>query len=108
MEVRTPSLHRRCSPPEVTEWPPDGPTNEPRRGRSRPIGVAHTLQSSHSQPCTGFGSENTQIHFVSKFWPDFGLLDFVPIILDYQQKVWREEKQKKDRQKRNEPIDVSY
>ncbi|KAF8187430.1 Decaprenyl diphosphate synthase-like protein [Pholiota molesta] len=31
-------------------------------------------------------SENTQIQFSKAFWPDFGLLDFVPIILDYQRK----------------------
>lgn len=33
-------------------------------------------------------SENTQLQFSSTYWPDFGLWDFVPIILDYQQKVW--------------------
>ncbi|KAJ7063599.1 Decaprenyl diphosphate synthase-like protein [Mycena amicta] len=33
-------------------------------------------------------NENTQIHFVKTYWPDFGLLDFVPILLDYQRKVW--------------------
>lgn len=32
--------------------------------------------------------ENTQIQFSSTYWPDFGLWDFVPIILDYQRKVW--------------------
>ena len=33
--------------------------------------------------------ENTQIQFSNTFWPDFGLFDFVPILLDYQWKVWR-------------------
>ncbi|KAJ6606355.1 Decaprenyl diphosphate synthase-like protein [Mycena vulgaris] len=33
-------------------------------------------------------SENTQIHFCKAYWPDFGLLDFVPIILEYQRKMW--------------------
>ncbi|KAI0819497.1 Di-trans-poly-cis-decaprenylcistransferase [Trametes gibbosa] len=33
-------------------------------------------------------SENTQLQFSSTYWPEFGLLDFVPIILDYQRKVW--------------------
>ncbi|CDO72915.1 hypothetical protein BN946_scf185002.g100 [Trametes cinnabarina] len=33
-------------------------------------------------------SENTQLQFSSSYWPEFGLLDFVPIILDYQRKVW--------------------
>jgi ditrans,polycis-polyprenyl diphosphate synthase len=33
--------------------------------------------------------ENTQLHFSSTYWPEFGLLDFVPIILDFQKKVWR-------------------
>ncbi|KAJ7221645.1 Decaprenyl diphosphate synthase-like protein [Mycena pura] len=33
-------------------------------------------------------NENTQIHFVKKYWPEFGLLDFVPVVLDYQRKVW--------------------
>ncbi|GJE99907.1 undecaprenyl diphosphate synthase family protein [Phanerochaete sordida] len=32
--------------------------------------------------------EDTQIQFSSRYWPDFGLWDFVPIILDYQRKVW--------------------
>ncbi|KAF8967263.1 Decaprenyl diphosphate synthase-like protein [Flammula alnicola] len=33
-------------------------------------------------------SEDTQLQFSSTYWPDFGLLDFIPIILDYQQMVW--------------------
>ncbi|KAJ7349007.1 Decaprenyl diphosphate synthase-like protein [Mycena albidolilacea] len=33
-------------------------------------------------------SENTQIHFSKAYWPEFGLWDFVPIILDYQRKAW--------------------
>ncbi|KAF7305189.1 Alkyl transferase [Mycena kentingensis (nom. inval.)] len=33
-------------------------------------------------------NEDTQIHFVKAYWPDFGLWDFVPIILDYQRKMW--------------------
>ncbi|KAJ7494516.1 Decaprenyl diphosphate synthase-like protein [Mycena galericulata] len=33
-------------------------------------------------------SENTQIHFCKAYWPEFGLLDFVPILLDYQRKIW--------------------
>jgi len=32
--------------------------------------------------------ENTQIQFSNSFWPDFGLFNFVPILLDYQRKVW--------------------
>jgi len=32
--------------------------------------------------------ENTQLHFSPTYWPEFGLLDFVPVILDYQKKVW--------------------
>ncbi|KZT23921.1 Di-trans-poly-cis-decaprenylcistransferase [Neolentinus lepideus HHB14362 ss-1] len=32
--------------------------------------------------------EDTQIQFTATYWPDFGLLDFIPIILDYQRKVW--------------------
>jgi len=32
--------------------------------------------------------ENTQLQFSSTYWPEFGLLDFVPILLDYQRKVW--------------------
>ncbi|KAF7796476.1 hypothetical protein EIP86_007653 [Pleurotus ostreatoroseus] len=34
------------------------------------------------------GCEDTQIQFTSAYWPDFGLLDFMPLILDYQRKVW--------------------
>ncbi|KAI0748339.1 Di-trans-poly-cis-decaprenylcistransferase [Daedaleopsis nitida] len=33
-------------------------------------------------------SEDTQLQFSSTYWPEFGLWDFVPIILDYQRKVW--------------------
>ncbi|KAF5358126.1 hypothetical protein D9756_001160 [Leucocoprinus leucothites] len=32
--------------------------------------------------------ENTQLQFSPKYWPDFGLWDFIPIILDYQRKVY--------------------
>ncbi|KAL6300239.1 Di-trans-poly-cis-decaprenylcistransferase [Sparassis latifolia] len=32
--------------------------------------------------------EGTQLQFSEVYWPDFGLRDFVPIILDYQWKVW--------------------
>jgi len=32
--------------------------------------------------------ENTQLQFSNAFWPDFGLFDLVPILLDYQWKVW--------------------
>jgi ditrans,polycis-polyprenyl diphosphate synthase len=32
--------------------------------------------------------DNTQLQFSSAYWPDFGLFEFVPIILDYQLKVW--------------------
>ncbi|KAJ6620305.1 Decaprenyl diphosphate synthase-like protein [Mycena sp. CBHHK59/15] len=33
-------------------------------------------------------SENTQIHFCNAYWPEFGLFDFVPILLDYQRTIW--------------------
>ncbi|KAI0332130.1 Di-trans-poly-cis-decaprenylcistransferase [Cubamyces sp. BRFM 1775] len=36
-------------------------------------------------------SEDTQLQFSSTYWPEFGLLDFVPVILDYQRKVWSKE-----------------
>jgi len=36
--------------------------------------------------------ENTQIHFTPTYWPSFGLWDFVPVILDYQRKVWAQPK----------------
>jgi len=32
--------------------------------------------------------ENTQLQFIPTYWPEFGLWDFIPIILDYQRKVW--------------------
>ncbi|TFK33857.1 Decaprenyl diphosphate synthase-like protein [Crucibulum laeve] len=32
--------------------------------------------------------EDTQLQFTSTYWPDFGLFDFIPIILDYQRKTW--------------------
>ncbi|KAJ3530525.1 hypothetical protein NM688_g7695 [Phlebia brevispora] len=34
------------------------------------------------------GCEDTQIQFTSVYWPDFGLLDFMPLLLDYQRKIW--------------------
>ncbi|WVN85085.1 di-trans,poly-cis-decaprenylcistransferase [Cryptococcus depauperatus CBS 7841] len=33
-------------------------------------------------------SDDTQLHFVDTYWPDFGLSDMVPILLGWQQKVW--------------------
>jgi ditrans,polycis-polyprenyl diphosphate synthase len=36
--------------------------------------------------------ENTQIHFPATYWPAFGLWDFMPVILDYQRKVWAQPK----------------
>lgn len=33
-------------------------------------------------------SEHTQIYFVAKFWPEFGLFDFIPILLSYQKERW--------------------
>ncbi|KAJ3819669.1 putative undecaprenyl diphosphate synthase-domain-containing protein [Lentinula raphanica] len=35
--------------------------------------------------------ENTQLHFSKTYWPDFGLFDFVPIILEWQRSVWFQE-----------------
>ena len=37
-------------------------------------------------------AEDTQIQFVSCYWPDFGMREFVPIILDYQRKIWSKQK----------------
>ncbi|KZT02389.1 Di-trans-poly-cis-decaprenylcistransferase [Laetiporus sulphureus 93-53] len=37
--------------------------------------------------------EDTQLQFSSTYWPDFGLWDFVPILLDYQRKVWSQSQQ---------------
>jgi len=33
-------------------------------------------------------TDNTQIHFIDIYWPDIGFFDLLPIILDYQRKVW--------------------
>lgn len=33
-------------------------------------------------------SENVQLHFIPTYWPDIGLWDLIPIILDYQVKAW--------------------
>ncbi|KIM54456.1 hypothetical protein SCLCIDRAFT_136727 [Scleroderma citrinum Foug A] len=35
-------------------------------------------------------NENTQIHMINTFWPSFGLRDFIPILLQYQRKVWND------------------
>lgn len=32
--------------------------------------------------------DDTQLHFVKTYWPDFGLNDMLPILLGWQQKVW--------------------
>ena len=32
--------------------------------------------------------ENTQLQFSPTYWPDFGLWDFIPIVLDYQRRAW--------------------
>ncbi|GAC96854.1 hypothetical protein PHSY_004438 [Pseudozyma hubeiensis SY62] len=69
-----------------------------------PQDLSQNMQLSHSPPldilvrtsgvsrlsdfmlwqCT----ESTHMHFVDKFWPQFGLLDMVPIILDWQRHQW--------------------
>ncbi|TDL24879.1 Di-trans-poly-cis-decaprenylcistransferase [Rickenella mellea] len=36
--------------------------------------------------------ENTQIHFTPTYWPDFGMREFIPVILEYQVKVWNRRK----------------
>ncbi|PWZ03376.1 Undecaprenyl diphosphate synthase [Testicularia cyperi] len=33
-------------------------------------------------------NDRTRLHFVNKFWPQFGLLDMIPIILDWQRDQW--------------------
>ncbi|WVQ72769.1 di-trans,poly-cis-decaprenylcistransferase [Cryptococcus sp. DSM 104548] len=33
-------------------------------------------------------SDDTQLHFVKTYWPEFGLSDMIPILLGWQQKVW--------------------
>ncbi|KIJ44328.1 hypothetical protein M422DRAFT_67589 [Sphaerobolus stellatus SS14] len=33
-------------------------------------------------------SENVQVYFVDAYWPDFGLRHCIPILLDYQRKIW--------------------
>nr|XP_019012704.1 di-trans,poly-cis-decaprenylcistransferase [Kwoniella pini CBS 10737]OCF51485.1 di-trans,poly-cis-decaprenylcistransferase [Kwoniella pini CBS 10737] len=33
-------------------------------------------------------SNDTQLHFVNTFWPEFGLSDMIPILLGWQQKQW--------------------
>ena len=34
------------------------------------------------------GCEDTQIQYTNGYWPDFDLWDFLPILLDYQRKIW--------------------
>ncbi|KAH8979735.1 Di-trans-poly-cis-decaprenylcistransferase [Lactarius akahatsu] len=33
-------------------------------------------------------TDNTQIHFIDVFWPEIGMVDILPIILEYQRKIW--------------------
>lgn len=35
-------------------------------------------------------TKHTRLHFVDKFWPQFGLFDLVPIILDWQRDQWQQ------------------
>ena len=28
------------------------------------------------------------MHMVDTYWPEFGLFDLVPVLLEYQRKVW--------------------
>ncbi|SAM78531.1 related to RER2-cis-prenyltransferase [Ustilago bromivora] len=35
-------------------------------------------------------TEQTHMHFVDKFWPQFGLQDMIPIILQWQRQKWSE------------------
>ncbi|KAF8843354.1 Di-trans-poly-cis-decaprenylcistransferase [Paxillus ammoniavirescens] len=44
-------------------------------------------------------NEHTQIHLVDTYWPDFGLFDLVPILLEYQRKVWAEEREHSNKYK---------
>lgn len=37
-------------------------------------------------------AEKTKIYFVDTFWPDFGLLQMVRVLLSYQRELWAEEK----------------
>ncbi|KAF9645071.1 Di-trans-poly-cis-decaprenylcistransferase [Thelephora ganbajun] len=36
-------------------------------------------------------SENVQLHFSSAYWPDIGFWNLLPVILDYQAKVWSQQ-----------------
>jgi ditrans,polycis-polyprenyl diphosphate synthase len=49
-----------------------------------PASLPGHLHAFTTRQCT----ENTQIHFIDTYWPDIGLFDLLPIILDYQRKVW--------------------
>ncbi|KAN0060871.1 cis-prenyltransferase [Thecaphora frezii] len=65
-----------------------------------PYALSSSMQLSHSPPLdilvrtSGVSrlsdfmlwqcNERTQLHFVDKYWPQFGLVDMVPIILDWQ------------------------
>lgn len=66
--------------------------------------LEHNMQLAHSPPldilvrtsgvsrlsdfmlwqCT----DSTHLHFVDKFWPQFGLVDLIPIILEWQRQQW--------------------
>ncbi|TEB39390.1 dehydrodolichyl diphosphate synthetase [Coprinellus micaceus] len=35
--------------------------------------------------------EDTQIQYTDTYWPDFGLRELVPILLDYQRREWRKQ-----------------
>ncbi|KAH7885417.1 putative undecaprenyl diphosphate synthase-domain-containing protein [Phlebopus sp. FC_14] len=37
-------------------------------------------------------NEDTQIHMVPTYWPNFGLRDLIPILLEYQRNVWAKSK----------------
>jgi len=46
----------------------------------------HPMPRRNTHQC----NENTQIHMIDTFWPSFGLREFIPILLQYQRKVWND------------------
>ncbi|KAF8875345.1 Decaprenyl diphosphate synthase-like protein [Gymnopilus junonius] len=83
------SIHEGCTDSIITEKDIDTQLMTSLGGSPpldiliRPSGVQRLSDYMLWQCC-----EDTQIQFCPTYWPDFGLFDFIPIILDYQRKIW--------------------
>ncbi|EIN06968.1 dehydrodolichyl diphosphate synthetase [Punctularia strigosozonata HHB-11173 SS5] len=88
-------LEKGLSPRDITEEDIDAHMMT-SLGGSPPVDVL--IRSSGVKRLSDFllwqCCDDTQIQFSSTYWPDFGLWDLIPVILDFQRKVWSKEAHK--------------